>query len=417
MFTHALATGCDIRVTKSDGTTEVPIDLVSYSSAGSGQIHFSTGGSLVTKPTYYLYYGNPSATCYAANAAYGAQNVYDANTKGVWHLEQSTATAGGIIDSTANWHNGTMYSSYTPAANGTSPGLLSNAAVFNGTSMSIDVPNSSDFLTNAFTLEGWVYMNQLPSVKGEDEVAFAKKHGSSPYQSYSLKESNGSNNTNATWYNPAGTGAYAGTYSGTTTAGAWHYVVLRHDPSQVGSELSVRTDGSSTGTYTASSTGPVLSSTDVLRFGADYDGGSRLGGAMDEIRYHSNALSDAYLQTRYNDMINPWGFWSVGSEASGGGATSTASFSYTENYSYDALGNLLTKTGLGNYLYTGNTGSSYANPDAPTTIGSSTLTYDNNGNLLTYATSTYTWDYNNRIFKTASSTYLYDYQGNRIQKT
>src|SRR5258708_7654511 len=57
---------------------------------------------------------------------------------------------------------------------------------------------------------------------------------------------------------------------------------------------------------------------------------------------------------------------------------------YTENYTYNAIGNILTKTGqMGTYAYDGNTGVNYANPHAATSIGSSALTYDNNGNMLT----------------------------------
>jgi RHS repeat-associated protein len=308
----------------------------------------------------------------------------------------------------------TMYSSYAPASNGVSGGLMGDAADFNGSNTSIDVPNSTDFLSPAFTVEGWMYMNESPTAHGEDETAFVQKDTGSPYRAYGLAESDGSNSTSGNWYNSAGSGSYAGTYSGSTSAGAWHYVVLRHDPSQVGSELSVLTDGSTSGTYTASSTGAMWNANDVLRFGADYDGGARLDGAMDEIRYHSVALDNSYLQTRFNNINSQYAFWNVGSEST---QPSTATTSYTENYSYDLLGNLLSKTGEGNYTYAGNTGSSYADPDAATMIGSSTLSYDNNGNLLSIGSTTYAWDYANRLLSTGSSTYAYDAFSNRVKKT
>jgi hypothetical protein len=78
---------------------------------------------------------------------------------------------------------------------------------------------------------------------------------------------------------------------------------------------------------------------------------------------------------------------------------------------------LLSKTGEGNYTYAGNTGSSYADPDAATTIGSSTLSYDNNGNLLSMGSTTYAWDYANRLLSTGSSTYAYDAFSIRVKKT
>jgi hypothetical protein len=39
----------------------------------------------------------------------------------------------------------------------------------------------------------------------------------------------------------------------------------------------------------------------------------------------------------------------------------------------------------------------YANPHAATQIGSTTLLYDNNGNLTSYGTITYSWDYRDRL--------------------
>ncbi|MDB4940252.1 MAG: hypothetical protein JWO40_677 [Candidatus Doudnabacteria bacterium] len=94
---------------------------------------------------------------------------------------------------------------------------------------------------------------------------------------------------------------------------------------------------------------------------------------------------------------------------------------HSETYTYDAIGNLLTKSDItGTYAYSGNTGTLYANPHAVTAIGSVGLTYDRNGNVLTKGTSyTNTWDYNNRLTQTvAGSTtiaYAYDANGERAK--
>ena len=95
---------------------------------------------------------------------------------------------------------------------------------------------------------------------------------------------------------------------------------------------------------------------------------------------------------------------------------------YTENYTYDAIGDIASKTGVGNYTYAGNTGVLYANPHAvtSTSTGSVSYTYDNNGNQLTKGSSlTNTWDYNNRITQSVAGgttvTYDYDAAGQRIK--
>lgn len=97
---------------------------------------------------------------------------------------------------------------------------------------------------------------------------------------------------------------------------------------------------------------------------------------------------------------------------------------YKRTYSYNAIGNLLSNNGT-NYLYQGNTGTNYANPHAPTSIGATTNTYDVSGNVLTNGVLSNTWDYKDRLTQsiatigtsTATSTYTYDQIGNRITKT
>ncbi len=99
-----------------------------------------------------------------------------------------------------------------------------------------------------------------------------------------------------------------------------------------------------------------------------------------------------------------------------------------EQWTYDALGNVLTDASstLGGtfatttYLYQGNTGSSYANPDAPTQVGQTTITYDNNGNV-TQGLSGFqgAWDWRNRLSISTTTagtdTYTYDENDNRVR--
>jgi len=94
---------------------------------------------------------------------------------------------------------------------------------------------------------------------------------------------------------------------------------------------------------------------------------------------------------------------------------------YTQTFTYNAIGDILTGP-AGTYAYAGNQGSSYANPDAATTVGADTLTYDNNGNLLTKGTSlSNTWDYNNRLTQAVAgattSIYAYDPAGSRVKSS
>ena len=79
----------------------------------------------------------------------------------------------------------------------------------------------------------------------------------------------------------------------------------------------------------------------------------------------------------------------------------------TEAWTYDALGNILTDatttggvTSTSTYTYAGNTGSSYADPDAATQVGNDSLTYDKNGDTLTGFGLTNVFDWRNRLATT-----------------
>ncbi len=94
--------GRDIRVTKSDGTTELPREVVFYNaSTHKGEIHIKYTGTLSssTDTSIYIYYGNASTSDYATNATYGAENVWDSNYLAVYHLNEPS---GHHLDSTSN---------------------------------------------------------------------------------------------------------------------------------------------------------------------------------------------------------------------------------------------------------------------------------------------------------------------------
>ncbi len=94
---------------------------------------------------------------------------------------------------------------------------------------------------------------------------------------------------------------------------------------------------------------------------------------------------------------------------------------YTHNYTYSAIGNILTRTdAAGSYSYAGDTGSIYANPHAVTSVGAISYTYDDNGNMLTETSGlSNSWDYNNCLTQAIksgiTSTYSYDHAGQRVK--
>jgi RHS repeat-associated protein len=89
--------------------------------------------------------------------------------------------------------------------------------------------------------------------------------------------------------------------------------------------------------------------------------------------------------------------------------------STTESYSYDAVGNRLSSSGVPTY--------SYNSSNELTSNSSGSYTYDANGNTLSDASGRqYTWDFENRLVQavvpgTGTTTFKYDPFGRRIQKS
>ncbi|MBI2416008.1 MAG: DUF2380 domain-containing protein [Candidatus Kerfeldbacteria bacterium] len=97
----------------------------------------------------------------------------------------------------------------------------------------------------------------------------------------------------------------------------------------------------------------------------------------------------------------------------------------TITYTYDALGNITSRSDLGTYSYQGDTDDLMANPHAVTSLekpdGTTlTYTYDNNGNLTSDGITNHEWDYKNRLV--ANDTvdgvaFAYDHARQRVSKS
>ncbi len=110
--------GTDIRFTSSDGTTELPREIESYSSGtllAWVKVTLTKDSSDSSNDYIYMDYGNAAATEPAAGSTYGSQNVWDSSYKAVWHLKE---TSGTHYDSTSNSNNGTPNGGVTQGTTG-----------------------------------------------------------------------------------------------------------------------------------------------------------------------------------------------------------------------------------------------------------------------------------------------------------
>ena len=100
--------GADIRVTQSDGTTEVARDVVSIDTgAQKGLLRIDSGAISTSADTdYYVYYGNASADEPAPGSTYGQYNAYETDTELYYGAEEGSGST--TSDRTSNENNGTL---------------------------------------------------------------------------------------------------------------------------------------------------------------------------------------------------------------------------------------------------------------------------------------------------------------------
>jgi hypothetical protein len=134
LFGSAQPDGDDILFTASDGTTKLAHQIEHYDDTiSSEQLDawvrvptFYSGSSTVI----YMYYGNASASNQE-----DAENVWDDDFKGVWHLDEDVTdeqTSGKHYDSTSNDHDGSQHGNSGWPADSTPAPKMGAAQYFDG---------------------------------------------------------------------------------------------------------------------------------------------------------------------------------------------------------------------------------------------------------------------------------------------
>jgi hypothetical protein len=194
-----------------------------------------------------------------------------------------------VADASGNGNNGTLANTTW-----TTSGRFGAAAVFNGTSSMMTVPDANALdLTTGMTLEAWVY----PTVQPSNWRAIITKERPSNVVYYLHAGSDSSNR-------PA-TGVVVGSteqtlYGGTRlAANTWVHLTATYDG--VNQRLYVN------GVQVSSraQTGPILTSTGALRVGGNSVFGEFFNGRIDEVRIYNRALTQAEIASDMNVGVTP----------------------------------------------------------------------------------------------------------------
>ena len=306
-FSNVRSDGGDIRVTRSDGITEVPIELVAISTGGkTGELHFKGDLSAASTTTFYLYYSNATGTAYAANATYGSQNVWTNSYSGVYHLNQDpTNGSPQILDSTSN----ARHASRTGAA---SSGRLVSAKIGNGLDFfgtgadyTIDFPTFALGSTSSYTYSAWFKTTTTTNGTATDiNGTYIADRVSSTTELTGLKVVAGKFAHQYRYTDSSGLGALSASTSIATTS--WQYVVWGR--SYNNSRFIYADAVLSTTTDTAGGLTPPL-----LRLGG-HQLNTNYTGLADELRISNATRTATWVTTEYNNQTNATGFYGASSE-------------------------------------------------------------------------------------------------------
>jgi hypothetical protein len=291
--------GGDLAVTSSDGTTRLPLEVVSIDVAGhAGEIWFKGALSSTADTGFYLYYGNASATQPAATDTYGSNNVWDAGYRHVCHLQTDAAntsgynagliTTGGVPDDVAGQVGG---------AQGFDSAHTEHYAFQN--------PDCAAF--TAFTTEVWA--------KCDNAADGNSKHVWSEHDRVRI-EVDGSGNLQYRIYRAAGAGS-GGDTGYDYDSDAWHHLVLLAENKGT---YGIYVDGASVDSATDDRDLGWKGGQDRVSLARNNSsGGDSWLGGLDEYRFSDVLRSTDYIKTQYDMQKDQSTFWkSVGMQETPG---------------------------------------------------------------------------------------------------
>jgi hypothetical protein len=293
-YTHAQSDCDDVRITKSDETTEVAREIV-FCDGADGEIHFKAAGTLSgsVDTDYYIYYGNAGASDYAITATYGAENVWNSNYIAVWHnQEDPSGSAPQILDSTSSSYD--MTSGGTMTSGDSVAGKLSGSSLdFDGVNDYTVVGDSADLdLTGSYTYSLWfktTFTNTTPFL-AKLTCCSASSSG------WAVVLNSSAGGLRMLGYNGSAT-VLADTSSTGFNDGAWHIFHAVQDGS---TRADIYVDSVAEGSDTSITN--IASGTYVVNQGNRGNTGIGTNADIDEVRIMVDNMASTWISTEYNNQ-------------------------------------------------------------------------------------------------------------------
>ena len=284
--------GGDIRMTTDLGR-EIAIDMVEIDTvAQTGELHFLASSlSSAADTTFYIHYNNPSASAYALDAQYGANNVWG-DYEAVYHFNENPAD--GYVDRTANNRNLTQ----AVGTAATTSGLLGTALDTTATNVMLTDADWAWTATDDLISSGLYFMGnndtgalwEWGNCTTDDCMAFLPWYDNATRGYHRFGETSGNdynfNRDNSVWHHfttigKAASGEINEFYEDDVLRDTYAQSISGENPSKVGLKIGRYT----TGTY------------------MDID--------VDELRFSTVVPSDSWRKAEYNNLTSANGFYAT----------------------------------------------------------------------------------------------------------
>lgn len=220
----------------------------------------------------------------------------DANTIGLWHMEETSGTGAYIADSSGNGNNGTPGSGATVIN-----GHAGKGRQFDGTSnatVTVGDINALDGVQK-FTIDAWIYRTGGTSYDGIVTKGSASVYG------FDFVLGGAVSGVDDLFFRvDSASGSYGYTTSNLITTNAWHHIVAAFDGTQTGngSKMQIWIDGVQQ-TLTFVGTIPATTKSDAtnVTIGGYVYNANYFTGIIDEVKISSVATS-GYADTTVNEM-------------------------------------------------------------------------------------------------------------------
>jgi len=283
-----------IAVTKSDGTTQCFVEIEKWDDASEKAWLWvkapSVSGTVDTD--LYLYYDKDHADNIVRvgdTDSTPAENVWDTNHKGVWHLDEATGGSGAMKDSTSNNNDGTDSGSPTLGT----AGITGNAVDFDGTDDYLNHSDSSslDVSGTGLTISAWVAPDFLPTTVNSPQIVNKMGTTINAYRLFFRYDVND-------WRFTLGIASSTtdlDTQNINWAVDTWHQIVATYD----GSNMRIYWDGlqnnskSQTGTITTNNM-PL-----IIGYGKGGAASNYFDGTIDEVRISDYPRGAAWIKAGY----------------------------------------------------------------------------------------------------------------------